>query len=193
MWGLQPYMRVYGVPSSAALWGLSGVVWGIWGLQPYMRVYGVPSSAALWGLSGVVLGNSLLPHIGVHCGTSLGWFGGLRAAPSPCPTRPHQLAPLIPLSASICPYRLGLTPCCSPTPHTQGSRWPPAPFPSNAWGPCGGFKVGGSGRPVHSPIIQILNAKEPRGDQRDFPNLSAPGGSFCLSHPLINTTNGFWG
>ena len=44
--GLQPYRRVRGVHSSAALWGLNGMVWWTW--APAL------CWGALWGLNGML-------------------------------------------------------------------------------------------------------------------------------------------
>ena len=103
-WGaqkLQPYMRVYGVQSTAALWGLGGMVWGTgamlgctmgsqWG---GLGDVGVP--ALYEGVGGAQLCCSMGPHWGglgdvgvpalyegvwgpalLHYGASVGWSGG---------------------------------------------------------------------------------------------------------------------
>ena len=102
-WGaqkLQPYMRVWGVQSSAALWGLGGMVWGagamlgctmgpqwgglgdvgfpalyegVWG--PALLHYGAPvgwsGDVGIPALYEGVWGPALL-----HYGASVGWSGG---------------------------------------------------------------------------------------------------------------------
>ena len=137
------------MPSSAALWGLSGVVWGMWGLQPYMRVYEVSSSAALWGLSGVVWGIwGLQPYMRVYgaqlCCTMGPQWGGLGDMGVPALYEGVWGPALLLYGASVgwsggqrlqpCVGMWGAQLCCS-----MGSQWggsgeqPPAPHRGALW------------------------------------------------------------